>query len=289
MMEAFWVWVILSVIRIPINDSVVVLIPEDDRFEISLRVQVAETLWRDSVRFVYRYTIRNLPTSPLPLFRLGIGGYTPFGTVPWEIDSVWVNRPEMVRRNSGISAWGFSFFPPGETIEATVISPRMPDIVYWYGYGEDSVPIPTVLGAGEDAEEAVMIDSLLREMYFNKTLGKTPLGGGKYGYTVGMGPLPYPSLDSMVIHLQVRNDTAFALGWMSGRAHERLGRLLDQALRWAREERMDRFRATLERFLSTLERLHNQGEVQYEAYVVLFYRGRYVLNRVRFSEGPPWR
>ncbi len=218
-----------------------------------------------------------------------MGGYTPFGIDPWAIDTQWLEGPYPsggqvwgVTDTPLSSNWQFEGFEPGDTLRATLISPKLPDVVYWQGEGRDSIALPTV-NAPEDAVDPNVIDSILMATYENQT----PSGPGRYGYTVGPGPFPFPSEDSMVVHLQIRNDTCFAVGWMEEGAHDRIDRMLRQAMKWVQEERRDRLRATLERLLRTLERLHDQGRIRDEAFWVLFYRTRYVLKRIPPPEGCP--
>ena len=283
-----WAFFFFSVIRVQV-DSFEVLIPEEDKFDFVMEVTLQETTWRDTTAFFYRYTLINLPSSQQPvgalfLYYVPLEVFNPdefeLKSVNTPVESLWVEKDGIVRvGNPKTTSIGLenNFLLPGDTAHMYILSYRfLPALTYWWAYGEDSIAVVEIRG-GESEDRAIWIaDSVTEALGVFK---QTPFGPGKYGRTVGPGPLPPSTPDSMFLHLLDRVKACHDLGWMSDRAFRRLNSMIRHAYTQSYNfTAFDPVRGArnMNRIVRTIERLHNQGEIQDEAFYVLYYRARYI-------------
>ncbi len=243
----------------------------------------------DTTRFVFKYTLINLPTSGQPVRFWEITNDTSFFASEYTDTTIapqnWEAEP------SKTTMWfrqiGTSGLLPGDTLSGFIYKTwRLPDAGYWYAEGEDTL-VTTELSCEDTtvypAEEAWVEDSL-KKIYYKKT----PFGPGKYGFTLASGPFPpmipsrpwghYP--DSAFIHLRDRLNKCNEQGWVTSHAYEQILKMINDAEDHVSHGRLEESKKALTHLLETLERLRQQQEIKDESFYIKFYRTKYIRDNL---------
>ncbi|MEO0262078.1 MAG: hypothetical protein ABIM49_07080 [candidate division WOR-3 bacterium] len=261
-----------------------IILPVNDNFELKVKVKVSIHP-SDSSKFIYEYSIKNMPTSGQPICSFDVSNELSWSLV---VDTVippvnWECIPEKPcwqskRISKSPDIWADLY--PGDSLSGFIFHDRkLPDIGYWYSEGMDTIVFPQVINM--DVEE---LEDSLQKIYYNKT----PFGPGKYGHTVGPGPYPpmkpiwpwghYP--DSAFIHLRDRLEKCKEQGWVTQHAYDQIWRLIGHALNHLQQGRLEQSKRTLTRLMETLERLKGQEKITEEAFYILYYRTKYVRDNL---------
>ncbi|CUT05731.1 hypothetical protein, partial [Candidatus Kryptobacter tengchongensis] len=228
-----------------------IILPVNDNFELKVKVKVSIHP-SDSSKFIYEYSIKNMPTSGQPINQFLITNEPPWAPI---VDTVippvnWECIPEKPfwqskRISKSPDIWADLY--PGDSLSGFIFHDRkLPDIGYWYSEGTDTIVFPTVIEG--DVEE---LEDSIQKIYYNKT----PFGPGKHGYTVVSGPLPpgewnfdstmYFVSDSGFYHLIDRVNKCFEQNWLKERAKDHLTRMYERGLRHYQNNRVEQARKVL--------------------------------------------
>ena len=264
-----------------------IILPVNDNFELKVKVKISIHP-SDSSKFIYEYSIKNMPTSGQPVKYFKISNER---ELPWPpiVDTVFSpinwkgihNKPSWLSKEISPNVWAYLY--PGDSLSGFIFHDRkLPDIGYWYSEGMDTIVFPQVINM--DVEE---LEDSLQKIYYNKT----PFGPGKYGHTVGPGPYPpmkpiwpwghYP--DSAFLHLRDRLEKCKEQGWVTQHAYDQIWRLIGHALDALERCRLEQSKRTLTRLMETLERLKGQEKITEEAFYILYYRTKYVRDNLWYK------
>ena len=257
-----------------------IILPVNDNFELKVKVKVSIHP-SDSSKFIYEYSIKNMPTSGQPVKYFKISNER---ELPWPpiVDTVFppINWRCIPNKPSWQAEWKPDIYPilhPGDSLSGFIFHDRkLPDIGYWYSEGMDTIVFPTVIEG--DVEE---LEDSIQKIYYNKT----PFGPGKYGYTVVSGPLPpgewnfdstmYFVSDSGFYHLIDKTNKCFEQNWLKERAKNHLISMYERGLRHYQNNRVEQARKVLSQIIDYLER--ERGNLVFdEAFYVLYYRTKFV-------------
>jgi hypothetical protein len=268
--------------------QVIIKVPVKDNFELKVIASCSlDTV--DTTRFIFRYTLINLPTSGQPVRFFEITNDTSkFACEPADTTIAPQNWRKFINETYW---WADPDFPsnllPGDTLSGFIYKTwRLPDVGYWYAEGKDTIVTPELWCEDTTvypAEEEWVEDSL-NKIYYKKT----PFGPGKYGFTLVSGPFPpmipsrpwghYP--DSAFIHLRDRLNKCKQQGWVTPHAYDEINRLIGHAWNHIDNGRVEQSKSTLTRLLRTLERLREQQKITDEAFYIMFYRTKYVRDNL---------
>ncbi|MEO0297390.1 MAG: hypothetical protein ABIN23_08095 [candidate division WOR-3 bacterium] len=262
------------------REEVQIIVPVEDNFELEVKTIISiDSL--DTLRFIFKYTLISSPSSgqPVRLFEIsppfGKDGDTSIAPNHWST----LGTP---RRSSWNSNGKRYHLTPGDTLSGFVfITKELPDISYWYAEGSDTIYTPEIRGGPPYVGEEKWVRDSLFKIYYNKT----PFGPGKYGYTVGPGPLPpgwwnfdstmYFVSDSGFYHLIDKTNKCFEQNWLLERAKNHLISMYERALRHYQNNRVEQAQRVLKQVMSYLER--ERGNLVFdEAFYILYYRTKFV-------------
>jgi hypothetical protein len=271
--------------------QVIIKVPIEDNFELKVIASCSlDTV--DTTRFIFKYTLINLPTSgqPVRLFEI-TNDTSKFACEPADTTIVPPNWRKFINKTFWWADPNFpSNFLPGDTLSGFIYKTwRLPDVSYWYAEGKDTIVCPelwyedTTVYAGE----LPWVEDSLKKIYYKKT----PFGPGRYGFTLGSGPFPpmksswpwgtYP--DSAFIHLRDRLNKCNEQGWLTSHAYEQILRMINQAEDHVSHGRLEQSKRTLTHLLRTIERLREQQKIKDEAFYVMYYRTKYVRDNLWYK------
>jgi len=263
--------------------------PKLDNFEILVEVVVKDSIdtLSGKIFFIYTYTVINKENSMQPVDIFEIPWFTTTDTFP----KGFYRYP---KGDTSFSKDGYytvskraswlhleDHLQPGDTVKGLIfITHELPDISYWYAEGEDTTMYTPIL-LGEEYEDS------LDKYYYSKT----PFGPGRYGRTVGPGPLPpgfwsgdrYLVGDSGFYHLSDRVERCYTLGWITReQVKDHLIRMIERAHRHFQNYRISQCIRTLTQIMDYIERQRGVY-VKDEAYYVLYYRTKFVRDHLMFQ------
>ncbi len=263
--------------------------PEVDQFELGINVSIRDSVdtLQGKTFFIYEYILINSSTSQQPIFEFEIPrrsrpGFSISDVYYYKGDTVFSKYVPCKIPNPTKAVWIKldSSLTPGDTVSGLILVSRdLPDISYWYAEGIDTFYFPIMFG--EEAEDS------LDKYYYSKT----PFGPGKYGRTVGPGPLPpgFYGADSVyyvegegLYHIKDRIQGCYEEGWLTDRAKRRLDNMISRAIRHYENWRISQCLRTLEQIMDYL--LRERGlQVKEEAFYVLYYRTKFVEEHFLFQ------
>ncbi|MEO0254440.1 MAG: hypothetical protein ABIN20_03335 [candidate division WOR-3 bacterium] len=269
------------------REEVQIIVPVEDNFELEVKTIISiDSL--DTTRFIFKYTLISSPSSgqPVRLFEIsppfGKDGDTSIAPNHWST----LGTPRRSSWNSNGERYDLL---PGDTLSGFVfIIKELPDISYWYAEGSDTIYFPEIRGGPPYISEKKWVRDSLNKIYFRKT----PFGPGKYGYTVGPGPLPpgwwkrwswgdstYFVSDSGFYHLIERLNKCFELNWLKQRARDHLLRIYERALVNYRTHGIEHAQRVLNQAISYLKR--ERGKLIFdEGFYILYYRTIFVRDHL---------
>ena len=268
--------------------QVIIKVPVEDNFELKVIASCSlDTV--DTTRFIFKYTLINLPTSgqPVRLFEI-TNDTSKFACEPADTTIVPQNWRKFINETFWLADPDLpSNLLPGDTLSGFIYKTwRLPDVGYWYAEGKDTIIFPEL--SCEDttvypAEEEWVRDSL-NKIYYKKT----PFRPGKYGFTLASGPFPpmipsrpwghYP--DSAFIHLRDRLNKCNEQGWVTSHAYEQILKMINDAEDHVSHGRLEESKKALTHLLETLERLRQQQEIKDESFYIMFYRTKYIRDNL---------
>ncbi len=124
--------------------QVIIKVPIEDNFE--LKVIASSSLDTvDTTRFVFEYTLINLPKSGQPVRFWEITNDTSFLAGEYTDTTIAPQNWEAEPPKKTIWLWqiGTSGLLPGDTLSGFIYkTQRLPDVGYWYAEGKDTIVTP---------------------------------------------------------------------------------------------------------------------------------------------------